>query len=142
VKAVCDSRYSPSAIVTHNTSNPPVPATHVVERLSEVNVDGLKAIFIDELHFFGQYEATVAAWQAAGLKVTATSISSNSVGQDMVRGRLHSAAIRTEVVMLEGHCAVTGCILPATRTSRLVPVAASWVGGAESYAPHCELHHS
>jgi hypothetical protein len=59
----------------------------------------------------------------------------------MVRGRLHNAAVRTEVVLLEGSCTVTGCILPATRTSRLVPVGASWVGGRESYAPHCELHH-
>jgi thymidine kinase len=59
-----------------------------------------------------------------------------------VRERLLRAGVRTQVVLLEATCMATHCPIPANRTSRLTPVGATWVGGAEAYAPHCETHHA
>jgi Thymidine kinase len=74
VKATRDDRCSATAVCPHDSSLAPVTATHVVDQLSDVNVDGIQAVYIDNLHLFGAWESTLATWQEAGVAVTATSL--------------------------------------------------------------------
>ena len=99
------------------------------------------SIFIDELHFFPDAVPETLRLQQSGVNVTATTLDVDGEGNDFLLRKLEEAGVLVTAVHLEGKCAFPGCDLLSCRTSRLTPVGSSWLGGAESYQPHCLVHH-
>ena len=122
-----------------------VDSTHVVERLSEVELGTATDVFIDELHFFDAAEfsdtiETLRNWYELGVAVFGTTLNKRGDGLDFFQHRLEDASIPCTSEVVRGQCAYAGCTQPSELTARITAFDGNWVGGADKYQPCCEVH--
>jgi thymidine kinase len=131
-----DTRSNPGAIQTHaGALEPAVEVNDADQVVTESR--GARAVFIDEIHFFGRpLVAPCRALVASGAAVTVAGVDIDHFGlpfepfPDLV-------AMATEVTRLQGTCA--RCGRPSTRTQRLAGTTDRIVvGGPEMYEARCE----
>jgi len=163
-KPTVDDRYQRDAIVSHDGVAHPARAieciTEVLEHIRQVRVSNiagsasretplphgrgsvlsdasrLRAVIIDEVHFFGDAIVDVAdELGGRGLDVLLAGLDVDRWGQPFPHmERLSSLA--THVICKQADCARCGA--PARRTQRTRPIGdAPLVGGAECYEPRC-----
>ena len=99
-------------------------------------------VFVDELHFFSDAVATVHQWYLAGIDVVCTTVDKDSVGNDLIIGKVRSAGTPVTIIQKYGTCGVPDCSEASSHSSRITAVGSGWMGGAESYTPTCGLHHA
>ena len=131
-----DTRSNPGAIQTHaGAVEPAVEVSDADQVVAEAR--GARAVFIDEIHFFGRpLVAPCRALVAAGIAVTVAGVDIDHFGLPF-EPFPEMLTLATEITRLQGTCA--RCGRPSARTQRLLGTTDRIVvGGPEMYEARCE----
>ncbi len=136
-KHVCDTRYAPDAVVTHNGIAFPAIAVHSASTIVNHITSGVRVVGIDEGHFFdGQLLNIAQGIAQTGVDVIVTALDRDSWGRPLpISSKLEAASDNSETRTT----ACSQCADTATRTQRLTPIInGNMIGGEESYEPRCK----
>jgi len=135
-KHAIDTRYSASAIVSHNGKALPAIVVSNADEIEPHVTDGIEIAAIDEAHFFEERLADIVARLAQrGVDVVLTSLQPDSWGRPFpATERLLDIA--DEPMVTTATCARCGAL--ADRTQRLTPIIdGRMVVEPDNYEPRC-----
>ncbi len=138
LKHVCDTRYAPDRLATHDGRTYPAHAVTDVDAAADAAANA-DVIGLDEAQFFGPPLAGVCrGWRAGGRLVIVAGIHHDAWGRDFPPLPA-LAAEADDVETLAAPCGVCGA--PAEFTQRMTPVVGGHlIGGVGDFEPRCAAH--
>jgi thymidine kinase len=137
VKSTIDGRYSSQYIISH--TGKAVLADLVVSSLTDVDIEEMDILVIDELHFFKNVGPALKSFSEKGIRILASTLLTGAWLERMpVWNSLNSLQLPLRIHEKKANCDVCGKTDAATTTARILPIGATWVGGKESYRSCCK----